>query len=122
MSIILIWAQLLLCGVATPFLVGLGWRRVATSGGVRPAVLPRVLLTLESVSYLWFLVLLFFARVIGPDYSDLRFRTIYANAAGMLGIGVVAGLRGGQARVPLLWAAGLLLVLWLYAASVSSVV
>ncbi|SRR6266542_443564 len=122
MIIIILWAWLLIGLVATPFLVSLGWRAVTTSGAVRPVLIPRVLLTLESLSYLWFLALLFFARAIGPDYSDLRFRTIYANLVCMLGSGVVGCLGGGRARTLLLWAAGLLVALWLYAAVVSSAV
>ena len=122
MIVVILWAQLLLCMVATPFLVGLGWRSAATAGAKRPVFVPRVLLTLESLSYLWFLALLFFARTVAPDYTDLRFRTIYANLVAVVGVGVVGCLRGGRERALLLWAAGLLTALWLYALAMSSVV
>jgi hypothetical protein len=122
MIILLLWTCLLIGLVATPFLIGFGWRAITASGAVRPVAIPRVLLTLESLSYVWFLALLFFRGVIGPDYSDLRFRTIYVNLVCMVGIGVVGCLRGGRARAPLLWAAGALVALWTYAVIVSSVV
>src|SRR5947207_14118921 len=104
-------------GVALAVLsVVLGWRSVGRSTSSRTTLIPRVLLTLASASYLWFLALLAFAPVIAPDYSNLRFRTIYLNIAFMLVTGVVSGVRGGQARTPLVWATGLLVVLWSYLA------
>jgi hypothetical protein len=99
-------------------LIVIGWRAVLKQ---RPGRAAGIVLGLVTASYLWILAVAAFAPVVAPDYSDRRFITIYVNMAVMLGCVIVALLRR-QMRRQLLLASCVLLLLWVFAAGVSSAV
>ena len=113
-----IWA--LIVSPCAPLAVA--WFRVSrsTSRPVTPA--PRVLLGLTTTSYLWFVATGIWPDTLAPHYSTLRYATIWLNMGTMLLLVVVGALRGDRLRAPLVWASALLVLVWLYDASISSVV
>lgn len=94
-------------------------RKASPSGPLTLGLILPLLLT--TASCLLFLVGLFYQRAIGPDYSNRRFITIYAN----LGVALLIVLTSLIGRHPLknavALAAGAVSVMWLYLAVVSSV-
>src|SRR5262245_18449470 len=100
----------------------LAWRRVFRSTTTRPRPVVRIALVASTASYLWLLAILAFGSVLAPDYSNLRFGTIYFNLAAMSVAFWMAMSRGGLVRGPLVGGTASLVMLWLYLAAVSSVV
>jgi hypothetical protein len=79
-------------------------------------------LLVASLSFALFFAGLLFRQVFGPDYSTRRFTTIYLNFA-VTSLMVILSLRGKHSRSALIAvAAGMVALVWLYLAVVSSVV
>lgn len=82
----------------------------------------RVIIVLATTSFLWYVALIFLPRAIAPDYSDVRYGTIYANLAVMAIAGIFSLFRAPPVRRYLVVSTWLLVCLWFYAMLLSSVV
>jgi hypothetical protein len=109
------YLTILLAGLA----IVLGWRTVLRAPTARR---DRAILVLAATSFLWYVALIFLAQWIAPDYSDLRFGTIYANLAVMAIAGIFSLFRAPPVRRYLVASTWLLVCLWFYAMLLSSVV
>ncbi|MDP9360150.1 MAG: hypothetical protein M3P29_01730 [Acidobacteriota bacterium] len=104
---------------AESVLLAIGWRRRFHRASDRLTQRATAVLTLATASYLWLLTLFIWPHAAGPDYSDLRFLSIYINLAASLLATILAGVFGRGARVLLLSTTIWLLLLWLCAATLS---
>lgn len=98
--------------------VVLGWRTVFRAS---TAKWDRVIMVLATTSFLWYVALVFLPRAIAPDYSDVRFGTIYANLAVIAIAGIFSLFRAPPLRRYLVASTWLLVCLWFFALLMSSV-
>jgi hypothetical protein len=83
---------------------------------------PFVPLMIMSVSYFLFILGLFAVDLVGPDYSERRFVTIYAHLVLVVVVTVWGTIAGQRIRVALFASGTLTAGLWGYLAVVSAVV
>ena len=93
-------------------------------GGQTPGVpiKSRWQLIATTLSFLWLLVGICWASAIGPDYSQRRFVVIYCNLGAMFMSTIVSLFVRSPIRAVLTLASAALVLEWLYAAAISSVV
>ena len=100
-------------------LLFLSWLAIRRDG---KTTLDQILMFSAGASLLWFLGLFFAPDVFGPDYSTLRFRTIFVNIGLMAAGVIVSAFRHRGVRGYLGCLTAILTLLWLYAWAMSSVV
>lgn len=97
--------------------LALGWRRRLRSG-VPHVSFASLSLAVTTLSYLWLLSVLWWPRAVAPDYSNLRFATIWFNVACC----AVCLIRAARAKEDAVVASSVhVAALWLYVGTVSFV-
>jgi hypothetical protein len=100
----------------------IGWGRIIRNRHAHNATGPVASLAVATLSYTWLLLVLLCGPRIAPDYSNLRFGTIWGNLGVVLIALVLAASIRRWRRGSTLAALALLVVLWTYAWVISAVV
>jgi hypothetical protein len=109
--------------IALPIVpLGLSWYRLLRPSAGGATRFEHVVLLLATFSQTFLIVGLFSAAVLGSDYSDRRYATIFINLLPMLALTVAVVIAGRRLRWPLLVACAWITCSWGYVLAVSSVV